>query len=171
MKKIVYFICSLFIFSCSNSLDVVPVSSLTVSSMWKSEEDVSGAMYGMYSQLRSVLNTNFIYWGDCRSGVIGDGLAPGANYQDMYNNTLDMQDDGTNWQSLYTTINDCNLILKYTPDLTFRNENDKNFILANAYFVRALCYFYAARVWGNVPILINGTVSDSQEDLIPQDLL
>jgi hypothetical protein len=57
--------------------------------------------------------------------------------------------------------------LKYTPEITFTNPDDQNFILANAYFVRALCYFYCARVWGDAPIVLSGFESDKQEDLFP----
>ena len=167
MKKYLYIITGiLFLYSCAN-LDVEPESTLTSSSMWETESDATGAMYGMYSQLRTALSSNYIYWGDYRTDLIGDGLSPSTAYQDMFNNTLDMEDSGTNWENLYTTINDCNLILKYVPDISYSDEDDRNLVLANAYFVRALCYYYCARVWGDAPIVLSGFESDNQEDLYP----
>src|SRR5690606_5995459 len=65
------------------------------------------------------------------------------------------------------TINDCNLILKYVPDISFVNEADKNQVLANALFVRAFCYYWIGRVWGDAPVLLNGFESGQQDDLYP----
>lgn len=168
MKKYIYtIICVLFLSSCSDELEIVPKSTLSSSAMWKTESDALGAMYGVFAQLRSALNSNYIFWGDYRSNLFGVGVIDLAEALDMYNNTLDMQDTGTDWQSLYTTINDCNLILRHIPDISFNNEDTKNFILGNVYFVRALCYFYCARVWGDAPIVLSGYESDAQEDLFP----
>lgn len=40
-------------------------------------------------------------------------------------------------------------------------------VLANAHFVRAFCYYWIARIWGDAPILLEGFESDDQEDLFP----
>lgn len=158
---------SLLLFACDDDLNISPKSVVSKNSMWKSSGDATGAMYGMFSQLRTALDDEYIYWGDYRSGYFGDALGSQVNYQDMFNNSLDAEDAGTNWAALYTTINDCNLILKYVPDIEFSNAANKDFILANAYFVRALAYFYTARVWGDAPIVLSGFESDTQEDLYP----
>ena len=170
MKKIKYFILTIItvmIFSCEDDLNVVPQSVITTASMWQSEGDASAAMYGAFAQFRSALNDDYIRWGGYRTGFYGDALGSQVSYQDMYLNSLDDEDSGTNWAGLYTTINDCNLILKYVPDIEFGNENNKNFILANAYFLRAFSYFYLARVWGDAPVVLSGFESDQQEDLFP----
>lgn len=153
--------------ACHKDLNVQQQSVISSTSMWKTQGDAEGAMNGMFSQLRSALSTNYIYWGDYRSGLFGDALGSQANLQNMFYNSLIRDDIGTSWQGLYTTINDCNLILKQTPSINFYDEDDKNYILANAYFVRALCYFYCARVWGDAPIVLSGFESDKQEDLYP----
>jgi hypothetical protein len=164
---ILFVICLMTAFACEDDLNIAPQSVITTASMWQSEGDATAAMYGVLSQFRSALSNNYIYWGDYRSGFFGDGLVASASYKDMFLNSLDDEDTGTNWASLYTTINDCNLILKYVPEIEFDNDDDKNFILANAYFIRAFSYFYLARVWGNVPIVLSGFESDKQEDLYP----
>lgn len=167
MKILVYILFVISIFSCEKDLNVSPQSIITKNTMWESSEDALGAMYGMYSQLRSAFDKEYIYWGDYRTGFFGDALGSQAAFQDMYFNSLDAEDNGTNWAPLYTTINDCNLILKYVPEIEFRNLKLKDEILANSYFVRALCYYYIARVWGDAPVLTTGFESDNQEDLYP----
>ena len=76
---------------------------------------------------------------------------------------MDATTTSTNWSSLYTLINDCNLILKYTPDITFSNPNFKDEVLGHAYFVRAYAYFKLTQLWGDVPIVTDGFESINQE--------
>lgn len=152
--------------SCIKDLDIEQKSKITTSNMWKSESDATGAMYGMFHQFRAALNTNIIYWGDFRSGTFADGLGAGTAIK-MFNNNLDSTEGkGTNWGSLYTTINDANLILKHCPDISYKSEETKNLVLAQAYFVRAYCYYTIARVWGDAPLLTSGFESD-KDDLQP----
>ncbi|GAA4315649.1 RagB/SusD family nutrient uptake outer membrane protein [Compostibacter hankyongensis] len=153
--------------ACNKDLDIKPKSIVSSASMWETADDAEGAMYGMYAQLRNALSDNYAFWGDYRSGLFGDGIGSEGLLQNIFNNSLNRDDSGTDWSGLYKAINDCNLILKYTPEITFDNEKDKNLILANAYFVRALCYFYCARVWGDAPVVLSGFESDKQEDLYP----
>jgi starch-binding outer membrane protein, SusD/RagB family len=170
MKRIKYIIaisCAIIFFACEDDLNFPPQSVVSSNSMWKSPGDAMSAMYGMLSQFRSAMNNEYVRWGDYRSAFFGDALGSQAAYQDMYNNTLDPQDNGTNWSGLYTTINDCNLILRYVPGMEFTIEDEKDFIQANAYFIRALSYYYIARVWGDAPLLLSGFESDKQEDLYP----
>jgi len=154
-------------FACEDDLNFPPQSVVSSNSMWNSPGDATGAMYGMLSQFRSAVNDDYIHWGDYRSSFFGDALGSQGAFQDMYDNTLDNLDRGTNWEGLYRTINDGNLILKHVPDIEFTSQDDKDFILANAYFIRALSYYYIARVWGDAPILLSGFESDDQDDLYP----
>lgn len=167
IKYIVAILFSIMLVACEDDLNFPPQSVISSNSMWVTPGDATGAMYGMFSQFRSAVNDDYIHWGDYRSSFFGDATGSQAAFQDMYSNTLDDQDRGTNWQGLYRTINDCNLILKYTPEIEFSNEDDKNLLLANAYFMRALSYYYIARVWGDAPILLSGFESDQQDDLYP----
>lgn len=170
MKTIKYkflILCSIAILACEDDLNIPPQSVITSASMWQSEGDAEAAMNGALAQFRSALGSNYISWGDYRSGYFGDALGSQGSYQDMFLNSLDSGDSGTNWNTLYSAINDCNLILKHVPDVAFNNEDDRNMILANAYFIRAFSYFYVARVWGDGPIVLSGFESDSQDDLYP----
>lgn len=172
MNKIIQilFLASLVVFACScdDLLDVTPESTITSASMWESAEDVEAAMYGAFSQFRSAFGTNYLVWGDYRSDIYADGYSLGSYYYgDAWNNELDNDSEGTDWTSLYTLINDCNLILKYGTDLDFNSDDDKDYILGNTYFMRAFAYYYIARIWGNAPVLTTGFESDDDENLFP----
>lgn len=153
--------------SCHDDLLVTQKSEITANSMWTSENDVTAAMYGMYNQFRLAFNQGYMYWGEYRTGLWGDGLASQSDRDNTYLNRISSSHAYSNWKELYTTINDCNLILKYTPGIEFQNEDTRNQVLANALFVRAFCYYWIARIWGDAPLLLNGFESGNQEDLYP----
>jgi hypothetical protein len=75
---------------------------------------------------------------------------------DVMLNTLSSSDASTNWSYLYTTIDQCNQVLKYTPAISMSDDNTA-FCMGNAYFVRAYCYYWLARVWGDVPLITEPT--------------
>ncbi|MCB0646276.1 MAG: RagB/SusD family nutrient uptake outer membrane protein [Saprospiraceae bacterium] len=153
--------------SCENALNVEPKSVITAASMWQSEGDAVAALNGALSQFRVAFANDYIHWGEYRTGHFAEATGSGPNFQDMWTNTLDAQDAGTNWAAMYRAINDCNLILKYTPDISFSNQKTKDFTLATAHYLRGFLYFYIARVWGDAPVLTTGFESDTQDDLYP----
>ena len=156
-----------FLSSCHDDLLVSQKSQITANSMWTSENDATAAMYGMHNQFRSAFSAGYIYWGEYRTGLWGEGLASQSDRDNTYLNRLSSSHGQSNWAGIYTTINDCNLILKYTPNIPFINEDNKNKVLANAHFVRTFCYYWIGRVWGDAPLLLNGFESDKQDDLYP----
>ncbi|HZK71068.1 MAG TPA: RagB/SusD family nutrient uptake outer membrane protein [Clostridia bacterium] len=159
----------LFSVSCDKQLEVSPKSSITVASMWENPEDAMGALYGAFNQFRSAYGGNYHNWGDYRTGFYDNGVQAGRFYKsNLFDNTLLPDDNGCDWGSIYTLINDCNLILKYVPKIEFTKTNDKNFILGNAYFLRSFAYFYIARIWGDAPVLINPYESANQEGMYPE---
>lgn len=168
-KAFIYILLGSFLISsCHNDLIVVQKSQITATSMWISESDASAAMYGMFNKYRSAFSVGYIYWGEYRNGLWGEGIATQSERDNTYLNRLSSSHGQSNWDGLYTTINDCNLILKYTPNIKFANETNKNKVLANAYFVRAFCYYWIGRIWGDAPLLLNGFESDKQEDMYPE---
>ncbi len=152
---------------CHGDLDIAQKSQITSVSMWKTESDAIGAVYGVYAQLRSTLADSYIYYGDLRTNLYGGGMMSEPAFDKMGANVLTRDLAGTNWVSFYTTINDCNLVLKKVPSISFNSDAKRNEVLANAYFVRGFLYFWIARIWGDAPVLTSGFESDNQEDLYP----
>lgn len=164
MKNLVYLLFILtFITACDELLNIEPKSIVTTANMWEDEQDARGAMNGMYRQFRSVSDENMFLWGDIRTGFYTRGES--LRNPELHENRVNPSSSGTNWAGLYRTINDANLILKYVPKISFSNEANKNEILANAYFIRAICYYYIARVWGDAPLHLAGFESAEQEGL------
>lgn len=154
-------------FACHADLDIQQKSDVSANSMWQDEKDALSAMYGLYDIFRSTFSNGYVYWGEYRTGLWGDGLMTQTSRDQVYQNQIPTNHTYTNWNDIYTTINQANLILKYTPQIEFNNENTRNKVLGNAYFVRAFCYYWIGRIWGDAPVLLDGFESDKQEGLFP----
>lgn len=153
--------------ACHGDLDISQKGGITTNDAWQSSSDAKAAMYGMLSTFRAAFATDYMYWGEYRTGLWGKGIESQPARDNVYNNTISATHGQADWTSLYTTINQCNLILKYTPTLSFASETERSLILGNALFARAFCYYWIARIWGDAPLLLDGFESDKQENLYP----
>src|SRR5690606_25020081 len=43
------------------------------------------------------------------------------------------------------------------------SQSAKDFALSNAYFIRAYCYFWIGRIWGDAPLPLDGYESTAQD--------
>lgn len=169
LKNIIFSVVSIVLFSsCHGDLDIKQKSGVTASSMWQDESDAVSAMYGLYNKFRSTFNSSYVFWGEYRTGLWGDGMTTQTARDQVYQNEIGPDHGYANWVDVYTTINNANLIIKYTPDIPFNSEDTKNQVLSNAYYVRAFCYYWIGRIWGDAPVLLEGFESDKQEGLFPE---
>ena len=159
--------------SCLGELDVTQSDKLNTTNMWTQESDALTATTGIYYRLRQAFaqsKANPFFWGELRVGpaMWGKGTGRSLCDNDMLNvmlNTLNASDPSTNWSYLYTTIDQCNQVLKYAPGIAMSEEN-MNYCLGNAHFIRAYCYFWIARVWGDAPVITSPT-EGTGEDIYP----
>lgn len=137
---------------CAEHLELEPVSSITSASFFKTENDVDGALNGLYVKLRSEGTSNLFIWGESRSEMMERSLAGTLGYEKYYDNTLSSTLPGPGWDNMYSLINATNLVLKYAPSISFTSEAKKNNVLAQAYTMRAYVYFTLAKTWGDIPL-------------------
>lgn len=156
---------ALFLVGCDSILDVSPPSSITIDSFFKSEDDARSATNGMYYQLRG-LSTSVYTYGDERTDLVDQAPDLGAG-SDVNRNTIQVTTGGTDWGGFYALLKDVNLVIAKVPDIEFKNQNEKNDILAQAYFVRAWTYFMIARIWGDAPLLTAPIESPNQDGILP----
>lgn len=149
--------------SC-NILDLDQSDKLNRTNMWIEESDAVTATRGIYERLRNSFaqsKANPFFWGELRvgPGMWGKGTGRSLADNDMLDvllNTLNASDASTRWNYLYTTIDQCNQVIKYSPSIKM-SESALDYCLGNAYFVRAYCYFWIARVWGDAPLILTPT--------------
>jgi hypothetical protein len=144
----------LTVLSCSDFLDEQPTSSLVEKNMWKSYRDVRAGVNDIYFNFRSAMRYNYYNWGELR-GDNFEKKTPGSGEIDkLLDNLLTSDLSLTSWTQLYKTINSANAAIKHIPSASLPKEEDQRDYLAQALTMRALCYFYAVRVWGDVPVYL-----------------
>ncbi|AFL85758.1 RagB/SusD family protein [Belliella baltica DSM 15883] len=143
--------------SCTDMLEVEPISTITAAGFWVNEDNANGALSGMYVRFRDQASSNLFVWGEGRSETLSYGLQASEGLERYFLNDVDPNFSGPNWLRMYTVVHDANLIIKYVPGITFNNVANKNRMLAEAYTMRAFLYFTMVRTWGGVPLVVDPT--------------
>jgi hypothetical protein len=61
--------------------------------------------------------------------------------------------DTFRWGNMWEAIRQCNVALKELPESTFDDDNLRNRLIGEAYFMRAYYYHQLLRHWGGIPII------------------
>lgn len=135
-------------FSCSDFLDTPPEDIFTDSNFWTSENNVKTFSWLNYDTFLGYGNnagtTADFYFHN--SSNFDDNLA--MNVFTTFNTTANATN--SNWNSYYTLIRRCNLMLERVPSVSM-DEAKKNHYLGVAKFFRAYTYFRLAQEFGDVP--------------------
>ncbi|MBE8722626.1 hypothetical protein C4F40_18040 [Sphingobacterium sp. Ka21] len=157
--------------SCKDWLDELPINTVTEDQAWQKASDAEGAVAAAFSIFRRGLSGltkddtpsttrngawgDYYFWGDARSG---DWITPNndGDWQAGFENRLIARtqlEPMTNWRLFYRAIEQCNLVLERVPEINEGfADNRKAELLAETRFLRAMSHFYAARIWGDVPV-------------------
>ena len=151
--------------SCKKDLNKSPISGYAESNFWKEPAQVSAALSGAYLRLQSTLNTEFSYYGEGRADLLTLVQENNVSSIALIKNRLDANLGFTDWGAFYRVINQANLIIKNVKrmneeGLYFNKTTEYNRVLGQALGLRALCYFYMTRVWGNVPLITEPTTNN-----------
>ncbi|NLO71030.1 MAG: RagB/SusD family nutrient uptake outer membrane protein [Porphyromonadaceae bacterium] len=158
--------------SCDNYLDVIPENEQNSSSYWETKEEVQAVLAAGYVSLRSAQERLFL-WGEARgNGITFLGYSNDLQYSAQRVRSLDilLNNNLAEWGDIYKIINMANSVIKYAPDVVNRDEsfnvNVMNSLLTEAYFLRALSYFYLVRTFGDVPYVVEPYVDDEAPYII-----
>ncbi|MFD1630800.1 RagB/SusD family nutrient uptake outer membrane protein [Pseudopedobacter beijingensis] len=158
--------CVLITSSCEKFLTEKPLTQVDTKDYYKNLKDVNASIAGIYGSFQQEMTgeggtKNFTgkyhYWGEARA----DNFENHPNYnvslvRELVTNNLTSGNTAGNWTGFYRTIGLANLAIKYIPraaqlDNTITPTLRDNF-LAQCYTMRAVCYFYIVRLWGDAPI-------------------
>ena len=158
MKKlyILLIAASGYMLNSCDALNVEPISTITSDSFWKNAEDAEAYLTGIYSVVRSLNNTTL--YGEDRGDALDVGdIGPSTEAWAQNLNSS----NAPSFRSPYNIIHHTNLLLNKIEGLKFSDESKKNRIKAEAYFLRAQTYFFLVRIWGDVPLVLEPTLSDN----------
>lgn len=158
----VLLVATIFAASC-NFLQRDPYDAVPDDGLIKDRFSVLGAINGMYNNLQ----TENYYGGEFifMNALLSDDAAHTGSFPtnaQFYANEIiaDNITMGRIWQDIYSTIYAANVIIVKTPAVSDDKipAEEKAQYIAEAIFVRSLCFFDLARLWGNVPIPVDDDV-------------
>ncbi|NGM62507.1 RagB/SusD family nutrient uptake outer membrane protein [Sphingobacterium sp. SGG-5] len=148
--------------SCNKTLDVPSERFSPEENHWRTIQDSRAGLLGIYSLMRTATTANNAHWmyGDLRQGDFTS-----FNRKDLeaiihgnLNSSFDLLQRLSDWRRFYAVINAANLFLEKVPQVleSDRLYTEENMILdrAQARVLRAFAYYYAMRIWGDVPLII-----------------
>lgn len=186
-KPVLILVAVLSLSSCKKWLDLQPQDGITGAEFWKTKEQVQSAVFGIYASLTGpaagsttfAVSESFFTWGELRADMIAATLGTTNEQVDVINVNILPTNRIVNWRGIYQVINYCNTVIDFAPgvlqqDPTFTQGALDKYI-AEAKTIRALMYFYLARVFGDVPLKLKATSSDREIEQIAktpqQDIL
>ena len=135
---------------CSDLLEEVPVSDLSVENSFKTEADAKAAIIGVYNslQLEGVYGKSQTLFSTDEHNAGSKVPLSGLN---LYTFTADnVEVILPIWRDHYEGINRANLAISKIPGITM-NVDERNTLVAEAKFIKALLYFNLIRYYGDVP--------------------
>lgn len=155
---------------CSSFLDEAAPSNLTPESFYTIPDHAEAAIASVYADTRFIGGDGGIFsstW-QLLEAPTGTSTTETAQNSDL-NNLYSLTYDGNTqhvinwWNGLYRVIAQANLVLEKVPGITPMDESQKKRILGEARFLRAWAYFYAVRLWGDVPIITKPQTVTSED--------
>lgn len=141
--------------SCDNFFDIDLKNGVKEEDFYKTSNDLNAAAFGIYAALAPQVH-QFLLWGSARADMVTNGSERDAFVTEFVNNSVTGLNPYTNYAFLYQAIARCNHQLanlyKVTPSVAASRKYLDGFY-GEAYFVRALCYFWLVRTFQDFPLV------------------
>lgn len=159
--------------SCSDFLDAEPKTDITDENFYKTKADAEKAIVGCYDGLQQVWSAGVAFPVSseiCSDNTFGGtGIADSWSYQvlDEFDLSIAPAENNIfneNWIAYYAGIYRCNKLLSKIDQIAWNGDTEyRDYIEAQARFLRAYMYFDMVRLWENIPLITVPT-----EDNVPQ---
>lgn len=150
--------------SCQDYLTVAPENDLIKEKFWTKTADVNSALAATYNAMRKASLQSLIY-GEVRADLVNFTGSQFSSYAQIGASNISPTNSVVNWKDYYAAINLANTLMYYddevfAKDKTFTKEM-MDAVEAEALFIRSLSYFYLVRLWKDVPLVLEASVSDT----------
>lgn len=158
--------------ACSDFLDEQDPSNLTPESFYTEPKHAEDAIAAAYADTRffgdgaGIFSSNWQLL-EAPTGTTTTETAQNSDLNNLYSLTYDPNTGHIQnwWRGIYKLVANANLVLENVPKITM-DEAAKTKVLGEARFLRAWAYFYAVRIWGDVPLILKPQTAAS-EDFYP----
>jgi starch-binding outer membrane protein, SusD/RagB family len=150
--------------SCKKSfLDVVPTDRIPKAQFFKTESDLTAAIYGTYAAQKNIYTSIELAMYDLeetRSDNTNENYGRQTEHRAVDNFTVQAGNTSITgmWAAAYYCINMCNTVIDRAPGVKM-DETKKQQIVGEALFIRASTYFQLLQDYGAVPLRLHETVS------------
>ncbi len=146
--------------SCEKFLEEVPNNALPSAQSIKDAGTARAAINGAYDAVQNYYASNYPTLGTITAdNVVFNGTL--SQYLQLDQNAIPPDNVTTvaAYQGIYRAINAANSVIAYVPSVNdpLLSATEKNKILGEAYFIRALGYFDLGRGWGGVQLQLAPT--------------
>lgn len=169
-KLFLFSIVGLVFYSCDDELNVTDPNRLSTESFYETQDDAIASVDAIYN----VLITDGLYQrmtpvlGDSRSDEVRS-RSPWPFLSQTSNFTVPATDGAVDWlwTGYYILISRANQAIEEIPNIEGVDENLRDRLLGQAYFLRALAYFNLTNIHDNPPLVLEAP--KDQEDFFPSN--
>ncbi|CAN5405449.1 RagB/SusD family nutrient uptake outer membrane protein [soil metagenome] len=152
--------------SCKKPLELAPEDYFGDGNFWQNESQVSNFMVGIHKQFR---DNQFMFnrLGEMRSGNYSniDRQNTSLNELPIIEQRIDENSAGVgSWAGFYGPILQINLFIQKVETVSFLADAKKQYLLGQAYGLRAFYYFQLLRTYGGVPLRLEPEVLNGNTD-------
>jgi starch-binding outer membrane protein, SusD/RagB family len=151
-------------FSCNDWLELPPRNGLVREEFWQTKEDVEAVVMAAYFTFADMDDMLFKY-GEMRGDLLKGDYSQSGGERMIMEGSIYPDNGMNNWQNFYKVINYCNEVIHYAPQV---QDNDNTFtdylmygFMSEAYYLRSLSYFYLVRIFKDVPLVLEPTLTDA----------
>lgn len=167
------FVALLALSACDSMLTETPESFITPENFYQTVADADAAVTTVYEPLLGGNGLGrALYWAlelpadIARVGVEEEN--PNIVVLGALGYDASTPDFAASWQALYTTVTRANIVIERVDESEIPAET-KAAITGEAQFLRALAYFYLARLWGDVPLVRTTDEQLTDPDRAPRE--
>lgn len=168
-KFILYLACiGLVVTSCRKTLELAPQDYYGDGNFWQNEAQITNFMVGLHKQFRDN-RFMFLRLGEMRGGGFSnvDRQNTSLNELTIINQAIEETSAGIgSWAGLYGPILQLNLFIQKVEATEFLAADRKDYLLGQAYAMRAYYYFHLLRTYGGVPLRLEPEVSNGNTDAV-----
>lgn len=169
-KILIFLLVATFFTSCSDFLDLQPISEETSGNAYETGSQIEAALVGAYESFQS---SEFYVWDNILfQDVRSDNCYAGGDNPEIFQiDFIDIEPTHsrlfTHWSNIYNAISKANLVIERVDgiDDPLLSDDRKREIRGEAIFLRSYHYFTLVKMWGGVPLITNTITSTEAESI------